>query len=268
MNLNLLIRELKNNLKGSIVTGITVIIYIMFSLSIYSVMQEKMSKVTEFYTMIPESIRIALNFNLNQWENVLGYYVTYFVYYIPLVAGGYAIILGIRILSKEEQNRTAEFLLTRPITRGQIVASKIACIFIHLIVINLFALMTALISTGIVTDWNFNIYSMIVLHTYGFLLCFFFGTLGFFLTVLMKRAKAIIGVGLGVVLGSYIFDMMIRVSDMVQFLLYITPFKYLDLDILVPEYGFEAWRLIFFFGASGTLIFLSYIFYRKKDILI
>ncbi len=268
MNLNLLIKELKSNLKGSIITGSVITVYITFCLSIYSVMQDKMLKITEFYSLIPETMRVALNFNLNQWENVLGYYVTYFVYYIPLVSGCYAIILGTKLLSKEEQKRTAEFLLTRPVSRGQIVASKLAGLFLHILGINLIALLTGLICTGIVTDWDFYFNSMIVLHTYGFLLCFFFGTLGFFLTVLMKRAKAIIGFGIGIVLGSYFFDMMIRVLDRFQFLLYFTPFKYLDLDILVPDYGFEAWRLIFFFGASGTLIIMSYLFYRKKDILI
>ncbi|MFC1726855.1 ABC transporter permease subunit [candidate division KSB1 bacterium] len=268
MNLNLLINELKSNLKGSIITGFVVTFYITFSLSIYSVMQENMSKISDFYSLIPQPMRVALNLHPEQWGNVLGYYATYFVYFVPFIAGCYAIILGTKLLSREEQNRTAEFLLTRPITRGQIVASKLAGIFIHILGINLIALLTGLISTGIVTGWNFNINSMIVLHTYGFLLCFFFGTLGFFLTVLMKRAKAIIGIGIGIVLGSYILDMMLRVSDSVQFLLYFTPFKYMDLDILVPDYGFEAWRLIFFFGASGTLIILSYMFYRKKDILI
>ena len=268
MNLNLLLEELKSNLKGSIVTGFLVMVYITLSLSIYSVMQENMSKISEFYSLMPQSMRVALNLNLNQWENILGFYSTYFVYFVPLIVGCYSIILSTKLLSKEEQNRTAEFLLTRPITREQIVASKLAGLFIHIIGINLIALLTGLISTGIVTNWNVDTNSMIILHTHGFLLCFFFGTLGFFLTALMKRAKAIIGIGIGIVLGSYIFDMMLRVSDRVQFLLYITPFKYMDLDILVLDYGFEAWRLIFFFGASGTLVVLSCMFYRKKDILI
>ena len=123
-------------------------------------------------------------------------------------------------------------------------------------------------SCGIVSDWNIKIASLAILHTYGVLMCIFFGVLGFFITVLMKRAKAIVGIGIGIVLGSYLFDMTVRISDRVQFLLYLTPFKYLDLNILSEDYGFAAWRLLFFFGASGILIISSYLFYRKKDILI
>jgi hypothetical protein len=61
---------------------------------------------------------------------------------------------------------------------------------------------------------------------------------------------------------------MIRVFGKVQFLLYLTPFKYIDLEAHAPNYSFEAWRLIYFIGISGMLIMLSYVFYRRKDILV
>lgn len=268
MSLNLFIKELKSNLKGNIVLSLSVALYIASSMGIYSIMTRNIAKVVDFYAVIPESLRIALNFNLNQWSNVLGFYITYFIYYVPIVIGCYAIILGTKILSKEEQHKTAEFLLTRPISREQVISSKLLAFIAHILGINLVVFLVALFSCGIVSDWNFKIASLSVLHTYGALMCIFFGVLGFFITVLMKRAKAIVGIGIGIVLGSYLFDMTIRISDRVQFLLYLTPFKYLDLNILSEDYGFDAWRLLFFFGASGVLILFSYVVYRKKDILI
>jgi hypothetical protein len=84
----------------------------------------------------------------------------------------------------------------------------------------------------------------------------------------MKRAKAITGIGIGIVLGTYFFDVMIRVFGRVQFLLYLTPFKYINLEAHASNYGFDAWRLIYFIGFSGLLVMLSYVFYRRKDILV
>ena len=268
MSLNLLIKELKSNLKGTVITSFVVVLYTAFSVSIYSVMKANIVKVTEFYSTIPESFRVAFNFQLNQWDNVLGFYVTYFVYYVPIIAGCYSIILGTKLLSKEEQNKTAEFLLSRPLSRIQIISSKLIAFFIHILGINLLAFLTGLFGCGIVSDWDFNLKSLIILHTYGYLICLFFGILGFFITVVMKRAKAIIGIGIGIVLGTYFFDVMIRVFGEVQFLLYLTPFKYINLEAHSPDYGFDAWRLIYFFGISGLLIILSYVFYRRKDILV
>jgi ABC-2 type transport system permease protein len=84
----------------------------------------------------------------------------------------------------------------------------------------------------------------------------------------MKRAKAITGIGIGIVLGTYLFDVMIRVFGEVQFLLYLTPFKYINLEAHTPDYGFDVWRLIYFIGFSGLLVIQSYLFYRRKDILV
>jgi hypothetical protein len=84
----------------------------------------------------------------------------------------------------------------------------------------------------------------------------------------MKRAKAIIGIGVGIVLGTYFFDMMIRVFGKLQFLLYLTPFKYINLEIYSSEYGLDAWRLTYLLGVSSLLVLFSYVFYRRKDILV
>ena len=268
MNYNLFLRELINNLKGTVITSIVVVLYTALSLLIYSSMQENISKIKDFYYIMPESFQEAFNFHINQWDNVLGFYVTYFVYFVPIITGCYSIILGTRLLSKEEQYKTAEFLLSRPLSRHQVISSKLLTFFIHILGINLLAFFTGLVGSGIVSDWNFNVISFVTLHTYGLLICLFFGLLGFFITVAMKRAKAITGIGIGIVLGTYLFDVLIRILGEVQFLLYLTPFKYINLEAHTPNYGFDAWRLIYFLGFSGLLVLLSYLFYRRKDILV
>ncbi len=268
MNFNLFAREFKDNLKGTVITSLIVVLYTGFSLLIYSSMQENITKVKEFYNIMPESFQEAFNFHINQWDNVLGFYVTYFVYFVPIITGCYSIILGTRLLSKEEQNKTAEFLLSRPLSRNQIISSKLLTFLIHILGINLLAFLTGMLGSGIVSDWAFKRASFIILHTYGLLICFLFGLLGFFITVVMKRAKAITGIGIGIVLGTYFFDVMIRVFGEVQFLLYLTPFKYINLEAHTPNYGFDAWRLVYFLGFSGLLVVLSYLLYRRKDILV
>jgi ABC-2 type transport system permease protein len=268
MNLNLLLKELKNNLKGTIITSVVVVLYTAFSFLIYASMKENLPKVTDFYYIMPESFQVAFNFHINQWNSVLGYYITYFVYFVPIITGCYSIILGTRLLSKEEQNKTAEFLLTRPLSRNQIISSKLLTFFLHILGINLLVFMTALFGCGLNSGWEFNLTSLVILHIYGYLICLFFGILGFFITVIMKRAKAITGIGIGIVLGTYFFDVIFRVLNEVQFLLYLTPFKYININAYLPDYGFDVWRLIYFVGTSGLLIILSYVFYRRKDILV
>lgn len=268
MSINLFVKELRSHLKGTMITTFAVVFYIVFSVSIYSIIEDNLAKIVDIYSSIPKGLRTAFHYNMNDWDNVLAFYATYFVFYIPVIAGCYSIILGTKLLSKEEQYKTAEFLLSRPISREQIVTSKLLTFMIHVLGMNLIAFLVALLSCGVVTNWDFSIINLTILHTYGLLMCFFFGVLGFFITATMKRAKAITGIGIGIVLGTYYFDMLIRVSNRAQFTLYFTPFKYLNLDVLAENYGLEIWRLAFFLGITSLLIFLTYMFYRKKDILI
>jgi len=268
MNVNLFMKELKINLKGTVITSMVVVLYTAFSFLIYSSMIDHIANVKDFYNFMPESFQIAFNFHVNQWYNVLGFYVTYFVYYVPIITGCYSIILGAKLLSKEAQYKTAEFLLSRPLSRTQIISSKLLTLFAHISVINLLAFFTGFFGSGIISDWEFNSKSLIILHTYGLLICILFGLLGIFITVIMKRAKAITGIGIGIVLGTYFFDVMIRVFGKVQFLLYLTPFKYINLEAHSPNYIFDAWRLIYLLGLSSLLIVLCFVFYKRKDILV
>ena len=270
MNLNLFIQELKANMKGCIVAGLFAVVMLSMLYIIFSSMMEgtDMNRVQELYSVMPEKLRVAFNIPADQWTNILGAHASYFVYYIPLMLGCYSAILGAKILSKEEQHKTAEFLLTRPISRGEVVTSKLLSLIILIIGFNVLGFITGWIGCGILSDWNFDMKSLSVLHTYGLLICLFFSFCGVFLTVLMKRAKAITGIAVGIVMGAYFIDMILRMSDKVQFLLFFTPFHYMNLDVLSPGYGFDAWRICTLIGVLAVLIVLTHLLYRRRDILI
>lgn len=69
-------------------------------------------------------------------------------------------------------------------------------------------------------------------------------------------------------MGSYVLDMVLRITDKVPFLSYLTPFKYMNINAVSPDYKLEVWRILVLIGASAILITMSFIRYRRKDILI
>lgn len=268
MNRNLLSKDLKKNFKMFLGWSFAAILFIGITLGVYSTMKESMTMITALYATLPASIMKALNFGEEQWNTMLGFYSTYFVYYVPLMGGIYAYHLGGRILALEEQHKTAEFLLSRPLSRNAIVASKLVVCTIFILGYNLLVYIMGLISCGLASKWDYNIPDYTILHVYGVMHCLFIGYLGFFISVMMKKAKSALMIGIGIVMGSYIFDMVIRITDKVQFLSYLTPFKYMRIDVISPDYKLDLWRLLVLFGASLILIILSFLRYRRKDILI
>ncbi|MBT7092335.1 MAG: ABC transporter permease subunit [Bacteroidetes bacterium] len=268
MNNNLYKKDFRKDLKVLFFITLAMLGFLAITLSMYSAMKDSMSAVTDLYSTMPAAFQDALNFHEGQWNSVLGFYATYFVYYVPMMTGAYAIYLGSSILSREEQQGTAEFLLTRPITRNQIISSKLAVLLTNITVVNLALWINGVLWTGIIEDFPTTFLPLSIVHSYGLFICYFFGVMGFFITVLMKRAKAIIGPAIGLVMFMYMFDMVLRISDKVQFLLYFTPYKYMNIDLLNTNYHMEWWRLLVLAVATALMISLSYLIYRKKDILL
>jgi ABC-2 type transport system permease protein len=268
MNSNLLHKDLKRNLKSFLGGTFSVVAFIGITIGVYSTMIDSMDMISNLYSTLPDTIMEALNFREGQWNTMLGFYATYFVYYIPIMGGIYAYYLGSRILAVEEQYRTAEFLISRPLSRGSIIFTRLVICFIYVVGFNITVYITGLISCGLASGWEYSILNFTILHLYGLTFCLFIGFLGFFISVFMKKAKSSLMAGIGIIMGSYLFDMIIRITDKVQFLAYLTPFKYMNMDAISPGYGLEAWRVLILFGLSGILIFLSFAGYRRKDILI
>jgi len=268
MNRNLLKKDLQRNFKAFLGWSFAAIIFIGITVGIYSSMRESMNMITALYATLPEAIMEALNFGVDQWNTMLGFYATYFVYYVPIMGGIYAYHLGERLLAIEEQNKTAEFLLSRPLSRNTIVASKLIVYSFYIIGFNILVYLMGLISCGLASDWDYSILNYTILHVYGVMFCLFVGYLGFFIAVGMKKARLNMLVGIGIVMGSYVFDMVLRITDQVQFLSYLSPFKYINIDVISPDYQLEVWRILVLFVASVILATLSFLRYRRKDILV
>ena len=73
---------------------------------------------------------------------------------------------------------------------------------------------------------------------------------------------------LGIVLGGYFIDAVSKITRETNVIGYLSPFRFVDNDVLRAGYGFEWWRLLYLIGLSLVLAGLSMVIYKKKDILI
>ena len=268
MIINLLKNDLRKDLKVFLIISLALTGFFCITLLMYSSMKDSMMAVTELYSSLSPAIMEALNFHDGQWNSVLGFYSTYYVYYIPMMAGAFSIYLGASVLSREEQNKTAEFLLAKPIGRSQVISSKLVELFIYITLINMMVWLNGILWTGFISGFAETFNEISIMHLYGLFICYFFGALGFLITVLMKRGKAIVGPAIGIVMFMYMLDMILRITDKAQFLLYLTPFKYMNIDVLTADYQMEWWRPGILAGASLIMVTGSYFYYRRKDILL
>jgi len=220
----------------------------------------------DLINQLPEAMRNILGMNNLDITSVAGYYGVFFLYFL-LLGGTHAIMLGATIISKEERDKTADFLFVKPIERSRVVTAKLVAVLINLLIFNL---VTLLASVFFVAMYNQGepindqiIYLMISL----FILQVIFAAIGTGISGLAKNTKKATSLATTLFLMTFLLSMAIELYNKIDFLKYFTPFKYFP-TVEVMKGSFDP----FFLFLAAVIIIgstaLTYITIQKRDIYI
>jgi ABC-2 type transport system permease protein len=238
------------------------VIVIFFSLfPSFSRDVDRMKKLMEGF---PEAIRIGMGITLDSFSSVLGYYSFPFTF-VLLIGAIQAMTLGTSIISKEIHEKTADFLLTKPITRTKIFFSKLLAITISMILTNIIYIGAANIVISFVKngEYSFKIFFMISITLLFIQLIFM--SLGVIISVILPKIKSVLTISLAVVFLFYFISFLSSKGDD-DMIRYITPFKYFDPVYIIGNSSYEIQFVITALAFIIGCITVSYIIYCKKDI--
>lgn len=263
---NLYSKELKRSLRNLSIWTLVVVFLTLTTMAMYPYMKDMGDSMQGMMKMMPEAMLKAFGIDPQMWTSILGIYNSYYGFYLILLMGIYSGTNGANATSREQREKTAEFLLTKPITRSQIFWTKMANVLTMLILI--FGIQTFSAYMGIITfggegvSWT----TFAIMHFHGFVLIFFFTALGVMLSMLLKAKLNFMGTIVGIVFGSYFLDAISKAVEQVKWLGYLSPNHYLNFNIFTPGYGINLPGIIIFFVMSLGLIIGSYFLFQKKDI--
>ena len=139
--------------------------------------------------------------------------------------------------------------------------------FLNIFILNFLAALTGFVACMIYRKGPFNIHAFLVISFYTLLLNLLFGAIGLFISVMMKRARPVTSFGVALVMVLYFLYTISRMSGVDGTFGYLSPFKWVNIDVLSASYGLESGSLSAFFGITALLILVSGVMYRRKDIL-
>ena len=180
------------------------------------------------------------------------------------IGGGFfAALAGITVLSNEEKERTAEFLLTHPVSRFSVLTQKLISVLTQVVVLNIVVVAVSLISAAIV-DEHFEMKEFGLLHTAYLIMQLEIACICFGISAFIKRGS--IGIGLGLALMFYFMNIVCNISDQAEFLRYITPYAYSEASSIISESALDTGLIVIgvLVGAAGAAA--GYLKYLKKDI--
>ncbi|MDS0527544.1 ABC transporter permease [Clostridium sp. SHJSY1] len=263
--MNIFLREMKVHTKSLILWCISSFILITSGIAKFSAASDSIQSTNEILSKMPKSLQNIIGVGSLNLSKASGYYGVIF-FYLALMAGIFAAIIGSTIISKEERDKTAEFIYAKPVSRNYIITAKIFSGFLNVV---FFTLFTFICSIGVIQYFGNgeNVNSDIFRLMIGlFLIQLIFLFLGTAISSIIKKPRNSTSISTGILLVMFILSIIIDINDKLDYLKYFTPFKYFQAKDLMyggelePNFLFLSFIIIF---ACSTI---TYAFYNKKDL--
>jgi ABC-2 type transport system permease protein len=264
--MNIFLRELKANLKSLIIWGIIVVIFVTIGMAKFSAYVDNPEMLAMLNDLPPAALAV-LNMQAFNLTTITGFFGVMFTYF-SLILSIAAAMWGSDIISKEERDKTVEFSLTLPVTRGRLVTGKTLAALVNCIGLLLITWIVSLFNAAQYHPdaefYNFLRLCMLAL----FIMQLTFLAVGVFLGCSMKKYKLASSVALSVLLGTYFLSIISEINKNLDFLKYFSPFRYFDPASLLHNDRIN----MTFVGLSLGIILVSmvgaYLTYSKRDLYI
>ena len=262
--MNLFLHELKYYRKSTIVWTISLSAITIMFLAMFPGLTNSATDVKKLFEGYPLALRNAIGISLDTITTLLGFYSFTFLY-ITLCGAIQAMNLGTSIISKEVRAKTADFLLTKPVSRIQIMTAKLLAALASLVITDLIYFIVASMMASVITSKAFSMKIFIMISATLFFIQLIFLALGVIISVMVPKIKSVLPVSLGTVFTFFFISMFgAAIGD--NNLRYITPFKYFDSAYIIKNAAYETSFIILEVVIIIIAIVASYIIYNKKDI--
>ena len=259
--MNMVLHEMKSLRKSTVLWTCSLIAIAALYLSLYPGIGKDAEDFKRLLGGYPPAVRAMLGIRLDSITSMLGFYSFAFSF-IALCGAIQGMNLGVSILSKESRERTADFLLVKPVSRVSIVTAKLSAAVLMLLATDVvfYAAVSVLANAVKTSDFSHKLFFMVNL-TLLFLQLIFF-SLGMAVSVFFKRLKSVLPLSLGVVFGLYLLGA--RRNDGAA--RYFSPFQYFRTDYILRHSAYESPYLIAGAAVAVVSILVAYTVYVKKDI--
>lgn len=262
--MNMWMHELKAYRNSTLVWTGALIGLVLMMMSIYPSFARDADVFREVLKSMPEAVMKAIGVQLDSIASLLGFY-SYIFLYVTLAGAIQAMHLGVSILSKESREKTADFLLTKPVTRGAVFGAKVLAALTLIVATNAAYVAAASFIASAVKLESFDSQAFLLVSLSLLLIQLVFLAIGLAAALLLPKIKTVLPVTLGTVFGFFAISF-IGASTGDGKLRYLTPFQYYDRSYIV-EYGrYEPEFLVVSVIIIAACVTFGVIKYVKRDV--
>jgi len=263
--MNIFKLEFKEKIKSSLIWSVSMFILIYAFMSFFQTFAGNAEGMTLMLENYPEELLKAFGMSSVDLSTIAGYF-TMTMLFTQICLAIQASNYGFSILSIEERERTADFLLTKPIKRRKIFISKLLSAFIALTITNAVVWGSTLLFVEIFNEgqvYDINVFIK-MLSTIVLFQLYFLG-IGMVISVLVKKVRSVLSFSMALSFGMYMISALGSIIGE-DVLAYITPYKYFEPSYLIINGKYDSKMIIVCSVIIIVSIIASYILYIKRNI--
>lgn len=265
--MNIFRHDLARHRRSFLVWTIALTVLSTWLVSLYSSVVGPGFDIEQYVKQFPESFQKAFGMDRLSLNDVLGYFGTEVHLMIILFGSIFAVLLSSGLLSREENEKTIEFLLAKPVKRHQVLTEKLGVYVVYVLLFSAVVWAGSYVSLLAAYQGDFDGGRFWELALMTTLVLLTFANLGFLGSVFITRNRTVYSSALGLVLGMYAVQILADTSESLRFLRYVTPMKWASAaDILTS--GISGTYVIIMLAVNAVALVAAYVAYGRKDILV
>ena len=257
--------EFRSRLKSVLTWSVAVTLIIFFYFSIFPSFADQTEMLNQMMAKFPPALLEAFGMNRMNLATILGFYSLIFIFVqlcLAIQAGNY----GFGLVSVEESEWTADFLLSKPVSRTQVLTSKLLAALTSLTITNAVVWVVTFVVIAIFHGkYPYESGSLFLLLISIIIFQLFFLSVGLVVSLMVKRVRSVTPYSLGLGFGMYVLSAFTGMFG-TSALEYITPFKHLDPAYIVQNGGYDTPLVLLNLAVSLVALGLSYWLYIRRDI--
>lgn len=262
--MNIYLRELRSRRKSIIFWSLGIFFLEIASMNKFAGF-EKSGQATQVFAAFPPALARAFGLGNVDINTALGWFTMAMMYTLVMVAI-HAALLGAGILSEEEQDKTAEFLFSKPISRAKVVTEKLLAALTLVVVINIATWLSSIASIAMVQKGALPNKEIMLMMGGMLMVQMIFLGVGSAAAAIVRQPKYAGAAASSIMFATFFLSLYLDITEKAQWLKYFTPYKYFDAKIFANHKPFDYIYLIISIGIIAVTIASTYIFYQKRDL--
>ncbi len=251
---------------GSVVTwSVSLALLVFVFMSMFGVVAEDAQLFNDMMDKFPKELLMAFGMTDMDLSTILGFYGLVFTF-VQICLAIQAANYGFSLISVEETEMTADFLLAKPVTRPRILTNKLLAVFTSLTITNVVVWIS---SIGFITVFGsgevYDTATLLLLLVSIVIFQLTFLTLGLLISLLVKRLRSVMPYSMGLAFGMYVLSAFGGMLGDVK-LEMITPFKHFEPTYIISNAAYNLPLVLISLAYIVISVAGSYVLYTKRNI--